>query len=169
MPYIASEWISNNSNYFILVQTNSVLIRLTFKKLLRQLRNVNTSSTIRSHSCLLRQLWKLWNAELGPTPSALPRSWGKLGPCWLPAGLGMTGTSRTHRYGCEIQQQLQQDVTRETSQWVGRVEDEVASLHAKRYSLCYLPTDHRIRESFWSEGTPRGHLVQPPRSEQGHR
>jgi len=29
--------------------------------------------------------------------------------------------------------------------------------------------DHRIIESFGSEGTPRGHPVQPPRSEQGHR
>ena len=32
-----------------------------------------------------------------------------------------------------------------------------------------VPTIHRIIESFVSEGTPRGHLVQPPRSEQGHR
>jgi len=29
--------------------------------------------------------------------------------------------------------------------------------------------DDRIIESFGSEGTPRGHLVQPPCSEQGHR
>jgi len=29
--------------------------------------------------------------------------------------------------------------------------------------------DHRIIESSGSEGTPRGHLVQPPCSEQGHR
>jgi len=28
---------------------------------------------------------------------------------------------------------------------------------------------HRIIESFGSERTPRGHLVQPPLSEQGHR
>ena len=27
---------------------------------------------------------------------------------------------------------------------------------------------YRIIESFGLEGTPRGHLVQPPRSEQGH-
>jgi len=31
-----------------------------------------------------------------------------------------------------------------------------------------LKKNHRIIESFGSEGTPRGHLVQPPRSEQGH-
>ena len=29
--------------------------------------------------------------------------------------------------------------------------------------------NHRITESFGLEGTPRGHPVQPPRSEQGHR
>jgi len=28
--------------------------------------------------------------------------------------------------------------------------------------------NHRIIESFRLEGTPRGHLVQPPHSEQGH-
>jgi len=28
--------------------------------------------------------------------------------------------------------------------------------------------NHRIIGSFGLEGTPRGHLVQPPRSEQGH-
>ena len=31
-----------------------------------------------------------------------------------------------------------------------------------------LLANHRIIEGFGSEGTPRGHLVQPPRSEQGH-
>jgi len=31
------------------------------------------------------------------------------------------------------------------------------------------PGFYRITESFGSGGTPRGHLVQPPRSEQGHR
>jgi len=30
-------------------------------------------------------------------------------------------------------------------------------------------TTYRITESFGSEGIPRGHLVQPPHSEQGHR
>jgi len=29
--------------------------------------------------------------------------------------------------------------------------------------------NNRIIESFGLEGTPRGHLVQPPHSEQGHR
>jgi len=37
-------------------------------------------------------------------------------------------------------------------------------------SVAYLVSlNHRIIESFGLEGTPRGHLVQPPCSEQGHR
>jgi len=45
----------------------------------------------------------------------------------------------------------------------------------KEYNLmlsnvhCLKSQNHRITESFGSEGTPRGHLVQPPRSKQGHR
>ena len=36
-------------------------------------------------------------------------------------------------------------------------------------SIQSLGMVYRIIESFGLEGTPRGHLVQPPRSEQGHR
>ena len=40
---------------------------------------------------------------------------------------------------------------------------------SQQCALVAKKVNHRIIESFGSEGTPRGHLVQPPRSEQGHR
>ena len=49
--------------------------------------------------------------------------------------------------------------------WKSQIHAQPGSLPDKKL---WGEQNHRIIESFGSEGTPRGHLVQPPCSEQEH-